>query len=116
MNAFRREDVPLYLTGAAAVCCILSISASQILMALALLALIVTRQNWRIPPIWVPLSVFVAGTLIPLAASRPWWRGGGPAEEIFALLVVFFRGAALPHRPAGRAMEVGRAGGAAPRA
>ncbi len=58
-------------------------------MALALLALIVTRQNWRIPPIWVPLSVFVAGTLISLAASGHWRAGWPQVKKFYVYLMLF---------------------------
>ena len=51
-EGFHRKDAPLYLVGTAAVTTLVSIRAFEILMALALVALIVMRQRWRLPPIW----------------------------------------------------------------
>ena len=64
-----REDMPFYLVGAAAVTTVVSIRVFEILMAVALVALIVTRRRWRLPPVWLPLSLFLLGTLVSLFAS-----------------------------------------------
>lgn len=59
----------MYLAGAAAIATAVSITAFEILMALALLAMIVERKPWRVPPIWLPLALFLLGTVLSLAAS-----------------------------------------------
>jgi O-antigen ligase len=69
MPRFHREETPLYLAGAAVMATAISITGFEVLMALALVALVVTRKTWRLPPIWRPLAVFLIGTLISLAAS-----------------------------------------------
>jgi putative inorganic carbon (HCO3(-)) transporter len=89
MLAFRREDVPLYLTGAAAATTVVSIAASQILMGAALLAILITRQPWRIPPIWVPFSIFVGGTLLSLATSGHIRAGWPQVKKFYVYLMVF---------------------------
>jgi putative inorganic carbon (hco3(-)) transporter len=69
MELFRRNDVPIYLVVAAAVTTLVSIRVFEILMAMALVALMVTRQRWRLPPVWLPLSLFLVATLVSLFAS-----------------------------------------------
>ena len=49
-DAFRRDDALLYLVGAAAVTTLVSIRVFEILMALAVVTLIVTRRRWRVIP------------------------------------------------------------------
>ncbi len=77
MNLFHRKDVPLYLVGAAAVTTLISIRVFEILMAVALIALIVARRRWRLPPVWLPLALFLLGTLVSLFVS-----GHGSSEHI----------------------------------
>jgi len=68
-DAFRRDDALLYAVGAAAVTTLVSIRVFEILMAVALVILIVTRGRWRVPPVWLPLGLFLVGTLVSLFAS-----------------------------------------------
>src|SRR5580658_9150013 len=89
MPAFRREDLPLYLTGAAAVCCVVSIAALEILMGAALVAMIATRHKWRLPPIWLPFSMFVAGTLLSDAASSHVRQGYPQIKKFYVYLMLF---------------------------
>src|ERR1700689_2153430 len=80
---------PLYLAGAAAVLSVVSIAASQILMGLAFLALILTRQTWRLPPVWLPLLLFVSGTLVSLGASGHIREGLPQVKKFFVFLMLF---------------------------
>jgi len=89
MPAFRREDLPLYLTGAAAVCCVVSIAALEILMGLALVAMIATRHKWRLPPIWLPFTIFVAGTLLSDALSSHVRQGYPQIKKFYVYLMLF---------------------------
>ena len=89
MKAFRREDLPLYLTGAAAVASVLSIAAMEILIGLAVLAMLVARQRWRAPRNWLPLSLFFAGTLISLAASGRFREGFPQVKKFYVYLMLF---------------------------
>jgi putative inorganic carbon (hco3(-)) transporter len=57
------------LTFASAVAILLSIAASQILLALALAALLLSGEKLRLPRIWLPLVVFLLLTLVSLAFS-----------------------------------------------
>jgi putative inorganic carbon (hco3(-)) transporter len=58
-----------WLTFASAVSIIFSIAASQILLALALAALMISGEKLRLPPIKLPLALFLAGTILALAFS-----------------------------------------------
>jgi putative inorganic carbon (HCO3(-)) transporter len=83
------QRAPLYLAGAAAVCSVVSIAASQILMGLALVALIVTRRKLRWPPLTAPLAVFAAGTLVSLAASGDLRAGLPQVKKFYVYLMLF---------------------------
>jgi putative inorganic carbon (hco3(-)) transporter len=58
-----------YLAFGSAVTILLSIAVSQILLGLAIAALLLSGAKLRIPPIWLPLGLFMAGTLIALALA-----------------------------------------------
>ena len=58
-------------------------------MAAALLALIATRRKWRIPPVWVPLSLFLLGTLLSLAASGHVREGLPQVRKFYVYLMLF---------------------------
>ena len=81
-----------WLTFASAVLILVSIAASQILLALALAALLLSGARLRMPRIWLPLVLFLAGTLISLALSPSPAAGLPQVRKIFVfsmLLVVF---------------------------
>lgn len=58
-----------WLTFGSAASILFSIAASQILLALALAALMLSGEKLRLPPIKLPLALFLAGTLLALAFS-----------------------------------------------
>jgi O-antigen ligase len=89
MAVFQRKAAPLYLAGAAAVTTLVSIRAFEILMAAALLALIVTRRRWRLPPVWLPLSLFLLGTLLSLIASGHAREGLPQVKKFYVYLMLF---------------------------
>jgi len=61
--------VSLFLTFASAALILLSISASQWALWLALAALLCARLRPRLPPLGWPLGAFIAGTLLSMAVS-----------------------------------------------
>lgn len=89
MTVLQRNNAPLYLAGAAAVTTLVSIRAFEILMALALAALIVTRRQWRFPPVWIPLTLFMLGTLVSLAASGHAREGLPQVRKFYVYLMLF---------------------------
>lgn len=58
-----------YLTCGALLSILFSIAVSQILLALALAAVLFSSTKIRLPPIKLPLGLFIAGTAISLLAS-----------------------------------------------
>ncbi len=91
-----RENLPLraahWLTFASAATILFSIAVSQILLALALAALLASGEPLRLPRIKWPLALFLLGTLISLAASGHIQEGLPQLRKFyvfFELLVVF---------------------------
>lgn len=89
MDRFERQDVPLYVVSAAAITTLISIRAFEILMGAALVALLVTRRRWRLPPVWLPLSLFVLGTLTSLVASGHIREGLPQVRKFYVYLMLF---------------------------
>lgn len=82
--------VATYLAFASAASVLFSIAVSQILLALSLIALLVSGAKLRIPPIAWPLGGFLAWTLVSLAVS-PDPAGGLPQVRkmfVFSMLLV----------------------------
>jgi putative inorganic carbon (hco3(-)) transporter len=69
MDPARSRNAALWLSGAAAVLPVVSIAGFETLLGAALVALLITRQPWRWPPIMLPLCVWVGLTLLSAAAS-----------------------------------------------
>ena len=88
-SASFRENLPAWLVGGAAVSSLISIAAMEILMGAAVVALLVTKARWRIPPIWLPLAAFMILTLISLAVSDH-AREGLPQVKKFYLYLMLF--------------------------
>lgn len=85
----RREHIPLYLTGAAAASVLISIAASEILIGAAILAMLITRHAWRIPPIWLPLALFFALTLISNVANGHFSEGLPQIRKFYVYAILF---------------------------
>jgi putative inorganic carbon (HCO3(-)) transporter len=81
-----------WLAFASCAAIVVSISASQILLGLALAALLLSREKLRLPPIKLPLGLFLLGTLIAIAFSGNPAAGLPQVKKIyvfFQLLIVF---------------------------
>jgi O-antigen ligase len=81
-----------WATLASAVSILLSIAVSQILLGLALALLLCSRAPLRLPRIWLPLSLFLTGTLISLAFSPEPMHGLPQVKKmfVFAMLLVVY--------------------------
>lgn len=64
-----KDAAPSYLAGAAAATSVVSIAASQILLGMALVALMVAPHRLRLPRIGWPLTAFMGWTLVSWIAS-----------------------------------------------
>jgi putative inorganic carbon (hco3(-)) transporter len=81
-----------YLTCGALLSILFSIAVSQILLALALAALLLSSSKIRLPPIKLPLALFVTGTVISLLVSGHIQEGMPQIRKFyvfFILLVVY---------------------------
>jgi putative inorganic carbon (HCO3(-)) transporter len=90
------QSLPLrlaqWLTFGSAAAILLSIAISQILLALAVAALLISGEKLRLPPIKLPLLLFLLGTVISLAFSEDPGAGLPQIRKFFVfleLLVVF---------------------------
>jgi O-antigen ligase len=68
---------------------VISITAFEILIALAVIAMIATRQPWRVPPIWLPLALFISGTLLSLFVSGHVREGMPQIRKLYVYLMLF---------------------------
>ena len=75
-----------YVTFAAAVAPLVSIAVSQVLIGASLVALVAAREKLRLPPIKLPLGLFMLATVISLLAS-PDPAGGWPQIRKFYVLL-----------------------------
>lgn len=77
-----------WLTGGATVAVLFSIAASQILLALALAALLFSGTKLRLPPIRLPLLLFMLGTVASLALSGDPVSGRPQIRKFFVWFVL----------------------------
>jgi O-antigen ligase len=84
-----REQAPAYLAGAAAATSIVSIAASQILLGLALAALIANPKRLRWPPVTIPLLAWLGWTLVSLFANGHIHQGLPQVKKFYVYLMLF---------------------------
>ena len=84
-----REQAPAYLAGAAAATSIVSIAASQILLGLAIVALLANPSRLRWPPITVPLLAWFGWTLVSLFANGHLQQGLPQVKKFYVYLMLF---------------------------
>src|SRR5438445_4635816 len=94
MTAFQTSlaRAAMWLSFGSAVSILFSIMISQTLLALALASLLLSGVKLRLPPIWIPLGLFLLGTLISLfLADNP--AAGLPQIRkfyVFTMLLAMF--------------------------
>ena len=71
-----------------AVSVLFSIAVSQILLGLAIAALLLSGAKLRVPPIWLPLGLFIAGTLIAVALADHPAVGLPQIRKFYVLLML----------------------------
>jgi O-antigen ligase len=82
------RDTAFYYAFGSVVATIFSIAVSQTLLGLAIAALLIGRERPRIPPVWLPIGLFMLGTIVSLAASADPWAGRGQIKKFFVLLML----------------------------
>ncbi|HYL75718.1 MAG TPA: O-antigen ligase family protein [Bryobacteraceae bacterium] len=86
------DRAPFYLVCGSIVSILISIAASQILLGLALSALLLSHVPLRLPPIKLPLALFVGLTLISWLASGHIHQGVPQIRKllVFVILLLVF--------------------------
>jgi len=86
------DRAAFYLTCGSLVSILFSIAVSQILLALALAALLLSSERMRLPPIKLPLALFMAGTVLSLLFSGHMSEGTPQIRKffIFAILLLVY--------------------------
>jgi O-antigen ligase len=82
------ERAAFFLTCGSAIAILFSIAVSQILLALAFAALLLSGQRLRFPPILLPLLLFVGGTIASLLLSGHARDGTPQIRKFFVLLIL----------------------------
>ena len=77
-----------WLTFGSAVTILVSIAVSQILLALAVAALLMSGEKLRLPPIKLPLALFMLGTVISLAFSAQPAAGLPQIRKFYVFLIL----------------------------
>jgi putative inorganic carbon (hco3(-)) transporter len=63
-----------------------SIAASQVLLALGIVLLLVFRRRLEFPPIWIPLALFILWTALADVLSPDPWGGRAQIKKFFVFL------------------------------
>jgi putative inorganic carbon (hco3(-)) transporter len=82
------DRATFYLTCGSLISILFSIAVSQICLALAFAALLLSSEKLRLPPIKLPLALFMAGTVISLLVSGHIHDGTPQIRKFFVLLVL----------------------------
>ena len=82
------DRTAFYLTCGSLISILFSIAVSQICLALAVAALLLSSEKLRLPPIKLPLALFIAGTVISLLVSGHIRDGTPQIRKFFVLLVL----------------------------
>src|SRR5690349_15279804 len=106
------SGVSLYLAGAAAATTEISIAASQILLGLAILSLLLARAQWRWPAIGWPVVAWMGWTLVSLAASGHSRDGLPQVKKFYVWLMLFVVYSAVRTLPQIRVVTLAWAAGA----
>ncbi|MGI8743025.1 MAG: O-antigen ligase family protein [Bryobacteraceae bacterium] len=85
---FNFERAAFYLTATSVITILFSIAASQILLGLAFAALLISSTKIRLPPIKLPLAIFIAGTVVSLCLSVDPRSGMPQIRKFFVFLVL----------------------------
>ena len=83
-----RERSLLYVAIAAAALIHVSIAASQILLGLGILLLLIFRHKLEFPRIWVPLALFFGWTILADLFSPDPWGGRAQIRKFFVFLFI----------------------------
>ena len=84
----RQDRLLLVVAIAAAALIHVSIAASQIMLGVGLLLLLIFRQKWEFPRIWIPLAAFFLWTALADVLSPDPWGGRAQIKKFFVFLFI----------------------------
>lgn len=99
-----------WLAFASALTILISIAASQILLALAVVALLLSGEKLRLPPIKLPLALFMIGTVLSLAFSGEASAGLPGVRKFYVFLILLVVFSTFRHLPLARILVLSWAG------
>lgn len=88
----KKEQLPLWLAGAAAATTVVSIAAFEILLGAALVAAVLTkstREAWRWPPVTLPVCLWFGLTFASAAASGHMHAAFPQFKKFYVFLMLF---------------------------
>ncbi|MCE5308546.1 MAG: O-antigen ligase family protein [Acidobacteriales bacterium] len=109
----RWERIALYLTFGSAVAVFFSIAVCHTLLALSVVALLVSGARLRFPPVKAPLAIFFALTVVSLLLSTDPAAGRPQIRKFFVFLVLLTVSSAIVRLSAVRGVVVAWFGAAA---
>lgn len=83
-----QDRILLTVAIAAAALIHVSIAASQVLLGLGILLLLVFRQGLEFPRIWIPLALFILWTALADVLSPDPWGGRAQIKKLFVFLFI----------------------------
>jgi putative inorganic carbon (hco3(-)) transporter len=83
-----QDRLLLYVAAAAAALIHVSIAASQILLGLGILLLLLWRGKLEFPRIWIPLALFFGWTILADLCSPDPWGGRAQIRKFFVFLFI----------------------------
>jgi len=99
-----------WLAFASALTILISIAASQILLALSVVALLLSGEKLRLPPIKLPLALFMIGTVLSLAFSGEAAAGLPGIRKFYVFLILLVVFSTFRHLALARALVLCWAG------
>lgn len=99
-----------WLAFASALTILISIAVSQILLALAVVALLLSGEKLRLPPIKLPLVLFMIGTVLSLAFSGEAGAGLPGVRKFYVFLILLVVYSTFRHLGLARALFLSWAG------
>jgi len=82
------DHAPLVCAGGSTIAILIGIAPSQILLGMAIAAMLASHMRWRLPAVWLPWALFLAGTLLSLAFSSDPVAGFPQVKKLYVYLML----------------------------
>jgi len=91
------ERAAFWVTFAACVSVVVSIAACQILMGAAIVLLLLSRTRLRLPPVWLPMTLFMTGTVVSWLVSGDLRRGLPQIRKFYVWFILLLACSVFRH-------------------